>query len=164
MRPVSFAFLIAAAPNGNFPAGTAIRGFGPIATIDADQKIPATAAFRIRFDASEAAKEGELNRSFVSLARFINMSAEAGVAPEKVTLALVVHGGASRDLVAYDGNPNAPLLAALREKGVEIYLCGQSAAAQNISKDQLLPGVAMAVSAMHAHALLDAEGYSPNPF
>ena len=45
-----------------------------------------------------------------------------------------------------------------------VYLCGQSAAAYGIDKGDLIPGVEMALSAMTAHAVLSAEGYSLNPF
>lgn len=167
-RIILVAVLLASSPalaqSEAFHPGTYIKAFGPVASVDADQKIPKGAAFKVRFDVSERAKEGEANKTLVSAARFLNMSVENGVDPKKVKLAIVVHGGATKDLTQADGAANAALIAALADKGFDIYLCGQSAAAYGVSKADLLPGVQMALSAMHAHALLDAEGYSLNPF
>jgi intracellular sulfur oxidation DsrE/DsrF family protein len=162
------AALVAASPafaeNAAFHAGSYIKDFGQIASVDNDMPMPAGATLKVRFDVSDAAKPGELNKTLVSAARFLNMSVENGVAPENIDLAIVVHGGATKDLTARADNANAPLIAVLAEKGVDIYLCGQSAAAYDVKKKDLLPGVKMALSAMHAHALLGAEGYSLNPF
>ena len=162
----------AVAQNEAFHQGPVIAEFGPVASVKSDQALPRKTEFKIRYDVADAAKPGELNRNLVSAARFINMSAENGVAPDKVRLAIVVHGGATKDLTvdarygadASAANANAPLIAALVGQGVDIYLCGQSAAAHGVTKPDLLPGVKMALSAMHAHAILDAQGYSLNPF
>ena len=152
------------APNPNFHPGTYIAEFGPVASVDADQAIPKKARFRVRYDVTDAAAPGELSKSLVSVARFLNMSVENGVDPKNVELAVVVHGSATKDMTKRDDNANAALIAALAEKGVDIYLCGQSAAAYDVEKENLLPGVKMALSAMHAHAILDAEGNALNPF
>ena len=47
---------------------------------------------------------------------------------------------------------------------VSTIVCGQSAACYGVKTDDLLPGVEMAVSAMTAHALLQQQGYTLNPF
>ncbi len=169
MRAFAFVlFLLAAAPaaaqDAGFHPGPALPAFGPVATIDSDLPLPPGATYKIRFDVSEAAKPGETNRSFVSAARFLNMSVEGGVPAENVRLAIVVHGGATRDLTRRDDNASAPLIAALIAAGAEFYQCGQSAVAHEVKKEDLLPDINMALSAMHAHAALDAEGYSLNPF
>lgn len=168
------AALPAFAQNDAFHAGTAIPEYGKVASVDADLAIPKNMKFKVRFDVREGAKPGEVNRSFDTVARFINMHVEAGVPLKNINLAVVVHGPATLDLTkderyaanAGEGvaNANAPLIAALVDKGVKIYLCGQAAAAHNVAKEDLLPGVEMALSAMTAHAILDAEGYVLNPF
>jgi intracellular sulfur oxidation DsrE/DsrF family protein len=61
-------------------------------------------------------------------------------------------------------NPNGALIDALRAKGVRVIVCGQSAAAYDVQKADLYPGVEMALSAMTAHALLQQQGYTLNPF
>lgn len=156
-----------------FQTGPVFEDFGQKAKIENATPIPDGTVFKISFDVADAAKPGEINRSFNSLARFINMHAAAGVPVENINLALVVHGGASNDLMSdaaygakFDGakNGNMALLKALMEKGVPVILCGQSAAYHKIDQDDLIPGVEMALSAMTAHALLQQDGYTVNPF
>ena len=101
------------------------------------------------------------------------MHVAAGVPEKNIQLAIVVHGGASLDLTNQeffaarrDGaeNANAAAIAQLQEYGVKFYLCGQSAAANGISNADLLPGVQMSLSAMTAHALLQQQDFTINPF
>ena len=61
-------------------------------------------------------------------------------------------------------NPNLPLLEALKRAGVRVYLCGQSAGSRGITAAEMAPSVQMALSAMTAHLVLNAEGYVLNPF
>ncbi|WP_427450569.1 DsrE family protein [Litorimonas sp. WD9-15] len=156
-----------------FHNGTVITDFGKIATIDSDMSLPKKLKLKVSFDVAAAGQPGTANRKFDSLARFINMHADAGVALKNMDIALVVHGGASKDLTRKDyyaaqyagaENKNAELIKALVENGVEIYLCGQSAVYHDIDKSDLLPGVKMALSAMTAHALLQQDDYTLNPF
>ena len=156
-----------------FVPGKAIPEHGWIAPIDSDMPIPAGTKFAVSFDTAKSA-EGKVNRTLNAAARFINMHADAGVDVADMKLAVIVHGGAVFDMAsaaAYarkykkaDGDPNTKIIAALREKGVEIILCGQSAAYYKVAKKDMLPGVKMALSAMTAHALLQQEGYTLNPF
>lgn len=150
-----------------FTNGPVFEDFGPVADVEVTMKVPAGATFRHSFDVGEAAAPGEANRSLVSAARFINMHARAGVPPERMHLALVVHGRAVFDVAeAGEGehNASAPLVAALADAGVKIMVCGQSAAYYGVAADRLLPGVDMALSAMTVHALLQQDGYTLNPF
>jgi intracellular sulfur oxidation DsrE/DsrF family protein len=156
-------FGTASADLSAFTTGPAIEDFGPVAEVDATLAIPGDAAFRHSFDVAKPAEDGELNRSLVSAARFINMLARAGVDAENVEVALVVHGGAVAD-VSGDDSGSADLVATLIEHGVRIIVCGQSAAYYDVKTEDLLPGVEMAVSAMTTHALLQQEGYTLNPF
>jgi intracellular sulfur oxidation DsrE/DsrF family protein len=114
----------------------------------------------------------DLNRRLESAARFLNMHARNGIDASNIELAIIVHGAAGKDLlkdeaymVRFDGpNPNTALLNALGEAGVEIYLCGQTAAYRGFSADELNPAVTMALSAMSAHVRLQSEGYTLIPF
>lgn len=160
-------------PMAAFHPGPLIPAFGKVTTVaDPDVKLAADTEFRVAFDVSTA-KESTLNHTLEGAARFLNMHAEAGIPAGHQHLAIVVHGPAIFDVSSaaayarkYEGstNPNAPLVAALKEQGVRIIVCGQSAAAQGIAKADLLPGVELALSAMTAHALLQQQGYTLNPF
>ena len=169
---VAFTMSALAGPE-DFHAGTIIKDYGKVATIDTDTPLPKRLKLKVSFDATEGAKPGEVNRKLDSLARFINMHAEAGVPVKRINTALVVHSSAAHDLTnntwygpRKDGaqNANAPLVKALVDAGVKFYVCGQSAAYHDIDKTDLLPGVDMSLSAMTAHALLQQDGYTLNPF
>jgi intracellular sulfur oxidation DsrE/DsrF family protein len=162
-----------AAPRPGFHPGPVFTTFGPIATVASDMPIAKDTVLRTGFNVSEKAKPGELSRAIESAARFINMHVDAGVPLANIHVAIVVHGPASTDLLkpeAYaarnDGaaNGSADAIAALTARGVEIWQCGQSAAAMSIAKGDLLPNVKMALSAMTAFALLQQRGYTVNPF
>lgn len=163
LAALAIASLAHAGPE-NFHPGTAIEEFGYVATIGDAEAIPADSVFKIAFDVAQPAEDGKVNRSIESAARFINMHVEAGVPVEQIHLAIVVHGGAYADLTTRDGNTTAPLIAALVEQGVTLQLCGQTAAYYDITSEDLLPGVGMALSAMTAHAQLQQAGYTLNPF
>lgn len=155
-----------------FSNGPVFTDFGPVADIDADFEIPEGMTLKSSFDVSKGADAGARNRSFESLARFINMHARSGIALDKMSLALVVHGSAVHDVAdaahyaekVGGENANAPLIAALIDKGVRVIVCGQSAAYYDVENAELLPGVEMALSAMTAHAVLQQQGYAVNPF
>ncbi len=174
---LGFSILLAATPASaqleGFVTGPVFADFGPTAEVETDEPLPADSQFRIAFDVAKKAEPGKLNRAIESAARFINMHVKAGVPAENIRLAIVVHGGAAGDLLSQnvygarnDGasNGSATAIAALQEKGVTFHLCGQSAAAHKIQNADLLPGVRMDLSAMTAHAQLQQQGFTLNPF
>ncbi len=164
-----------------FTQGQTIPEYGKIAEVKVDQPVYKHHKFKVAFDVSKQADAGELNRNLVSAARFINMHTAASVKEKNIKLAIVIHGSATKDVTnaAYysasqdgasqDGeekkeNANAALIKTLIEHGVEVYVCGQSAAYYDVDNTDLLPDVKMALSAMTAHALLQQKGYTLNPF
>lgn len=163
----------ALAADSPFHEGPVFKNFGKIATVDAHMPLSKQAEFKITLDVSKQSDVGKVNRTFNSAARFINMHVEAGVPRENIKLAIVVHGSASMDVTQNllyskkrDGatNANEALIEDLTKNGVEIYICGQSAAYHGIKKQDLLPGVKLSLSAMTAHVLLQQKGYALNPF
>jgi intracellular sulfur oxidation DsrE/DsrF family protein len=153
----------ALATEGVFSTGPIFADYGPVADIDVTWSIAPKTAFKHSFDVSTQADEGMLNRSLVSAARFINMHARTGVRADRIQVAIVVHGKATLDM-ADEMSVNAALIAALVDQGVQIIVCGQSAAHYDVTTDDLLPGVQMALSAMTAHSVLQQQGYTLNPF
>lgn len=156
-----------------FSPGPVIADYGPAALIDADFKIPTGTKFKVSYDTVKTTEPGEINKTLTTAARFLNMHAKAGVAEEDMELAIVFHSKAVFDLTNaarydknFDGaeNANAGIIKALLDKNVRIIVCGQSAAFYEIGNEDLLPGVEMALSAMTAHAVLQQEGYTLNPF
>ena len=157
-----------------FEAGSVFTEFGRIAPVPgAVFAIPEDMDLFIAFDTSTPAGEGQVNRTLDSAARFVNMHAAAGVEPARVRGAVVVHGKASFDLLSQaaweakgkeGANVNVAVIAALVDNGVRVILCGQTAAAYGIASEDLAPGVELALSAMTAHAVLQRQGYTLNPF
>jgi intracellular sulfur oxidation DsrE/DsrF family protein len=109
----------------------------------------------------------ELNRSIESAARFLNMEARNGIVPGNIKLAVVLHGSGAQAALneqahsrLFDvSNGSKGLIEALGKAGVDIYICGQTAAYRGFSPEDLLPQVTMAVSAMTVHVRLQQEGY-----
>lgn len=158
-----------------FHAGPLIPEYGKVATVAEAADLPKDTAFRIRYDIGGQDSPGEINRKIETVARFLNMHAEAGVPLENMQLAVVLHGGAAKAMTVakrYEQfssstemeNANAPLVSALVDKGVSFTVCGQTAAYYDIAARDLLPGVTLSLSAMTAHALLAKQGFVLNPF
>ena len=156
----------------SFNSGPVFNDYGRHAVVMQTSIVPSNAVFKVAFDVSEQGSDEKVSRRFDSLARFINMHVANGVKLENIELALVVHGKASFDLLdnkAYKAkfnkdNPNHGLLQQLMHNQVKVYLCGQSAAYYDVKNAMLTPGVNMVLSAMTAHAQLNQQGYSLNPF
>ncbi|RIV85133.1 DsrE family protein [Aurantiacibacter zhengii] len=157
-----------------FTTGPVFEDFGPHANVEQTEPLPADLALRHSFDVAAAAEDGRFNRGFESAARFINMHTANGVSPERIDVAVVVHGRAVQDLLTDaawaardlegDANLGGDHVRAMLDAGVRFIVCGQSAAGIGVSNEDLIPGVEMALSAMTAHALLQQRGYTVNPF
>ncbi|WP_233269051.1 DsrE family protein [Paraglaciecola sp. L1A13] len=155
-----------------FADGPVIFGYGKHAPVQQDMKLEKGAVLKVVFDVSQAGKDGALNRSFDTVARFLNMHVANGVPAKDIHLAIVVHGSASNEMLnarAYNAkydkeNPNSELISKLLKNNVKFVLCGQSAAFNEITNQDMIEGVDMALSAMTAHAIFAAQGYSQNPF
>ncbi|WP_271079489.1 DsrE family protein [Aurantiacibacter sp. MUD61] len=164
-------------PEG-FATGPVFEDFGPHVAVEGIPTFPRPTAFRHSFDVARRADEGTRNRGFESAARFVNMHAANGIDPSRIHTAVVVHGSAVLDLLtdealaarpreegeAAASNGSAVMVRAMLDHGVRFIVCGQSATAQGVTADDLIPGVEMALSAMTAHALLQQQGYTVNPF
>lgn len=169
----AFAIPASAQDMSAFRGGPVFGNIGMHAPVAGIGEMPADTEFAIAFDVSEASEFGERNRSIDSAARFINMHVAHGVPEDNIRIAVVVHGKAVVDLTtdaawAARGhaapNPSDLMVRAMLDHGVRFIVCGQSAQGLGVSQDQLIPGVEMALSAMTAHALLQQNGFTMNPF
>ena len=172
LLPVVGLTLIAGSLQAQTADGPVISGFGAVYEIPHPGFVtPKDHVYRVVFDVAESPEaKDQLNRSINSVARFLNMHAQAGVPVENMQLALVLHGGAAKDALDHEGyrrrfgvdNPNLALLEALESAGVEIYLCGQSASSRGLLRDELSEPVSLALSAMTVVAYLQNQGYAVN--
>jgi intracellular sulfur oxidation DsrE/DsrF family protein len=149
----------------DFGASYAVRNPG-LAT-------PMLQEMRVRFDVAVTPDDvAALNPQFERAAQFLNMHAKAGMSPERLKVAIVVHDAAAKDVLGHEAyrhrhgvdNPNLALLDALERSGARLYLCGQTAGKLGIAPSDVAAPVQMALSATTAHLVLDADGYVLNPF
>jgi intracellular sulfur oxidation DsrE/DsrF family protein len=153
--------------------GPAIEGFGPTYPIeDRDVALDDGFVFRAVFDIEHDGDDaGALNPKLVSVARYLNMHARNGVPMANMELAVVVHGGAVKNILddeAYRSryridNPNLELVSKLHAAGVRFYVCGQSLAFGNVAKSELASPAEVALSAMTMLTVLQSEGYALLP-
>jgi intracellular sulfur oxidation DsrE/DsrF family protein len=169
---LAITFLVPASAQTAALAGPVFATFGSYTAVEPDLMIPKGMVLRHVYDVTAAAP-GKRNPGFETAARFINSHVGNGMAERDVAVAIVVHGPPIAELtrpevyaVRNNGAANASeaMVKAMLAKGVRFIVCGQSANAQGIKKADLLPGVEMAISASSAHAVLQAQGYTLNPF
>jgi intracellular sulfur oxidation DsrE/DsrF family protein len=149
--------------------GPVIDNYGPVFAVpQGSYNLLPDQQYKVVMDVGKGPEDpATLNRSIESAARFLNMQARNGTAPENLKMAIVLHGSGARAALneqAHAKNFSVPngskgLVEALGKAGVDIYICGQTAAYYGYAPDDLLPQVTMAVSAMTVHVRLQQEGY-----
>lgn len=117
--------------------------------------IPIEQHIKHSFDVSD-------KRGFYTVLRFIDMNLEAGVDPDMINVAMVVHGKATMELLKESNNHYLDLI--LESDLVDVIVCGQNISKRNFKKDDLKNDVKIALSAMNAHNYLQSKGYTYNPF
>lgn len=115
----------------------------------------------------------KVNEQLTVVARFYNLHVRHGFVEDHVKAAAVVHGSGFPALLTdaafaarFGGKPNPSrrLVEELLQHGAQLVLCGQTAGARNIRRDELLPGVQVAISAMTAFNVLQSQGFVYNPW
>ncbi len=140
--------------------GPLIKEYGNVFKVaDQDLKINTEATYNVVFDIGRTFdKKDKTNPLIETAARFLNMHAQNGVKKSNMNVALVIHGSAAYDILNDANyrekygidNPNTKLVAALKDAGVAIVICGQTAASKKITRAKVLPQVDFALSAMTA--------------
>ena len=156
------------------PAGPVIHSGGAVFPVpDPDFATPPDQNYFLAFEMARPSDDpADLNVVLNSAARYLNMHAQAGVPRNRVDAAVVVHGAAGWELLDPEAyrerhgvdNPNAALIEELAAAGVEVILCGQTAASRGIPTDRLADGVQVALSAMTAFLVLQERGFRVNPW
>lgn len=155
------------------PAAHAQQAESEEVTVTSQMELPGDAVWKHAFDAYEG-EAGKENAVLLRALAFMNAMAAEGVAPERVKVAIVVHGPAVFDVTgdarygakygAEQRNPNYNNVAELIARGAEIWVCGVAAKHHKVGNVHLLEGVKMAPSATVAHADLQRRGFGLNPF
>ncbi len=153
----------------------------PAVIITNEMELPADAVWKHSFDAYEATA-GEVNASLRRALSFAKTMEEYGVEPERVKVAVVVHGPSVFDVASDaryaakygDGedsgtsgltaNPSAGIVAELIARGAEIWVCGYAASVHGVGNADLIEGVKMAPTGTVAHAELQRRGFGLNAY
>ncbi len=123
---------------------------------------------RVIFDISTTARSrGEINPQFETIARFINLHVAMGLAPENLEIVAVLHGSATKDGLKNsfykntigEENPNLKIIKALKEFGVDFYLCAQSIVGYGFKEDEYSKYIDISPSAMTALVYFQERGY-----
>jgi intracellular sulfur oxidation DsrE/DsrF family protein len=171
MRALTIALALLASPAAAIE-GPVFTGFGSHTPVEHDVAIPKGMVLRHVYDVT-AATPGKRNPGFETAARFINSHVANGMAERDVAVAVVVHGTAINELTKpavyaarHNGaaNTSQAMVEEMLKKGVRFLVCGQAANSMGVKKADLLPGVELAISASSAHAVLQRQGYTLNPF
>jgi intracellular sulfur oxidation DsrE/DsrF family protein len=152
-------------------SGPIIEDYGAVWEIDnPDFKTDTSQEFKVVFDVKDGPEsDTEINRNLNTVARFLNLHAQNGFSLSQLKVALIVHGSAARNLLSDEAfqkryevdNPNRELVESLLGAGVEVIMCGQSSKTRELPKEDLIPGVKIALSAMTANIQLQNQGYRP---
>ncbi len=150
-------------------AGPIITLFGAVHKVEnPDLVVDTSQTYKVVFDIAKSPDDpGQVNPQLNTLARFLNMHAQAGVPAENLKVACAIHNMASKDALSHAAyqkrygmnNPNLALLEALQEAGAEIYICGQSIHSRKIDRAELATPVKVALSAMTVLITKQNQGY-----
>tara|TARA_R110002073_G_scaffold72537_1_gene177198 strand:- start:178756 stop:179301 length:546 start_codon:yes stop_codon:yes gene_type:complete len=149
--------------------GPVIEQFGAVFQIEnPDLILDKDKVHKVIFDIyTDSEKIEGINPLINSVARFLNMHAQHGVPAANMKVAVVMHGAAAKNALndsAYQerfkvNNPNIALIAALKEAGVAIYVCGQSFNSRGFKRANLNTNILFSLSAMTALVKYQEEGY-----
>lgn len=153
------------------PTHPIVEGFGAVRPVARDVEAPRPGA-KVIFDVTAETKEGAPNKGLDRAAKLLNLYGLAGRKASDVSIAIVLHGGATRSALSDDAakrlelgesNPDLKLIEKLRAAGVEVLVCGQSLAEKGYALEDVSPDVVVAFSAMTTVVNRQADGYSYVP-
>lgn len=132
----------------------------------------AKASYKVVFGlTAAAAKPDKVNPGLERVARTVNLYASAGVPTDHLHFVAVASGGATA--IALDdahyrkqfgmANPNLPVIAELRQAGVDVAVCGQAVAEHGYPYEAIDPHVTLALSALTTITELQQKGYALVP-
>ena len=162
---------VAAEQTEQHPVISEARGNWPLpnAAVQPDK----TRDFKVIFDATRAAaKPEDVVPALAEAGALLNQVGAAGVPAAQRKVAVIFHGAAVDGLLNNESykekfgvaNPNLNLLRALRQAGVELFVCGQFLHFRQIDPSKIVPDVPLATSAMIVTVTYQNRGYALLPF
>ncbi len=146
-----------------------IKNFGATFEVNNPEiKTDTSSELKVIFDVSATSSDVNIiNKNIVTAARFLNMHANVGMKLSQLKVAMTIHGAAWKDVLNDADykkkfgvkNPNSQLIKELRNAGVDIIICGQTAMYRKIDRTVVMPEVQFALSAMTALLQYQNNGY-----
>lgn len=151
-----------------------IKGAGEIVSLpNAAVQPDSSLKYKIVFDITAWPKmQGKVVPGLAKVARLINVFASGGMAPNKLDLALVIHGPATEAVLKPEAfqkkhgfaNPNLDLIGQLQKAGVTLLVCGQGLAEHDIAHQDVNPSLTITLSALVVLPTYQLKGYAFLPF
>lgn len=146
-----------------------VKGFGGIYEIpEATERPDPKAEYKIIIDLVSGSEDPtNINRMVDNVARMINLHGLEGVPKENIKVKVAIHGGAIfsilddryyQKLYGVD-NPNLLVYQALKDAGVDIYICGQSLLARDMKTDDVWEEATIALSMLTTLTTYIPKGY-----
>jgi intracellular sulfur oxidation DsrE/DsrF family protein len=158
---------VAAAQTAQFPI---VQGFGGIYEIpEATERPDSDGVYKIIIDlVASSENPKQINRMVDNIARMINLHGIAGVPKENIKVKVAIHGGAVFTILndAYYEklygvkNPNLAVYEALKEAGVDLYVCGQSLIARGMKTTDVSSHAVIALSMLTTLTKYVPQGYT----
>lgn len=110
----------------------------------------------------------KIMRTLREVGRTFNLNMANGVPQRKLSMAVVIHGGAINGILnneAYQKkygilNPNLEVIAQMKKEGIEFFVCAQILAFRRVPEEDITKDVELALSAKTALVSLDQMGYT----
>jgi intracellular sulfur oxidation DsrE/DsrF family protein len=115
-----------------------------------------------------AAKSDTINLYLEAAATLLNLHGVGGVPVKNLNMIVVLHKMATNSILTNEAyqkrfktdNPNLGMIAALKAAGVKFYTCGQTLFRARIPKENILPEVEIATSALTTLTTYQLKGYA----
>jgi len=165
----SISFTTSYSQKNKTETGPVFEDFGAVYSIeDADLLLDTDKNYKVIFDVyTDTKKPGNMNPLINTVARFMNMHAQNGLSEDQMDIVVVLHGAAVKNALtekafkkAYKTkHPNTDLISALVDKGVNIYVCGQSMKSKGYDAKDISEDVKISLFALTALVKYQSEGF-----
>lgn len=127
---------------------------------------------KVCVDITSASPPEKVHAGLEKVARYVNIYAGAGQVPAKAIFTVILHGEAITACLSDEAyarrfggapNPSLPLIKALDDAGVELFVCGQSLLSGGMETSEVVAPVKVAVSALTVGVNCQEEGYALVP-
>ncbi len=156
------------APGFSYPR---IKEYGKVVRLPDAADQPRNGS-KICADVTASGSPEAINPALEKVARYVNIYAGAGSRPAEARITVILHGKATTSCfsdTAYarkfnvEKNPNIPLIARLKQAGVEFLVCGQALAHNGGRREDVAGEIGVAVSALTVNVNRQADGYAYVP-